>query len=233
MTDDRKIFIAIDVKGYSSAATSAHGAIQQDLRDSIARAAADARLPYDRWIGQPQGDGVLFMAPLEFEPRYIDDFVPFLAVHLGRRNRDRVPGGRLRVRVGLDQGPAQEAANGFSGEPPILACRLRDAQVTKDALDAGESDVVLVLSDQMFRDNVAQERTRITITEFSRIAIDEPKIQTDAWLWIPQGQAGTAPPAPRASKQTDSGPRIAIRNQNVSGDSITTGDGATINIDRS
>lgn len=186
MTGDRKTFIAINATPHGAGSPLARGTLQRDLRDIVARAAADARLPFDEWIGHGQGDGVLFAAPVEFEPRYIDDFVPFVTVHVGHRNDDSVSGDRLRARIALDQGPADESAKGIAGGRPILACRLRDAQATKNALETGGSDVVLVLSDQLFRNNVARERTRVTIAEFSRMVIDEPDLRADAWLWLSQ-----------------------------------------------
>jgi hypothetical protein len=184
---DRYIFIAVDVKGYSGTLAAEQVSIQRDLRELLAGAAAGARLPYDRWVDQPQGDGVLILAPPEHEPRYLDDFVDHLVMQVRRRNRDRLPEGRLHLRLGLAQGPATLAANGFAGEAPILACRLRDAAVTKAVLAESGADLVVAVSDRMFTDNVLGDLTRFSSTDFTRVEIDEEKVNVVAWLWLPRG----------------------------------------------
>jgi hypothetical protein len=247
MSGDRAIFIAIDAKGYSNAVVSEQARIQHDLRAAIDGAARDARLPVDQWIDQPQGDGVLFLAPLDREPRYVDDLIAHLQAHLGRRNRDRLADARLRVRVGMDQGPATVAANGFTGEAPILACRLRDAVITKKVLAESEADIVLALSPAMFMDNVEQDRTRVTRDEFTLVDINEDKVSTTAWLWLPLGRSSQTLAEARAGKRhvvpsdglpfNDSAesltsppasatripPRPAIATGNITGSTVTFG----------
>lgn len=186
--EERWIFVAVDAVGYSKAVVSDQGPIQRDIREIIGAAAVDAGLPYDRWVEQPQGDGVLAMAPLEFEPRYVDDLVAHLHSHLRRRNRDRVPQARLRLRAGMDQGPGAPAANGFTGKAAIAACRLRDASVTRQAIAESGSDLVLAISDQMFHDNVVADRTRVTMAEFTRVEIHDAKADLVGWLWQPPRQ---------------------------------------------
>jgi hypothetical protein len=233
VTDLRKIVIAVDAKGYSGTAASEHSVIQRDLRDILRGAAVDARLPYDQWIEQQQGDGVLAVAPLDIEPRYIDDFIDHLRAHLRRRNRDRVPEARLRVRVALDQGPAGVAANGFTGEAPVLACRLRDAEVTKQALADSDSDVVLAVSDQMFRDNVADDRTRMTPAEFTRVEIQEDRVNAVAWLWLPPGAASQTLQEARAHKHAPTARAAPTINFDQDAQKIinAVGDGIRIDVD--
>src|SRR5262245_44880986 len=67
VVESRRIFVAVDAMGYSKSVASQHSHLQRDLRETIAEAAMNAGLPYDRWIEQPQGDGVLAMAPLDQE----------------------------------------------------------------------------------------------------------------------------------------------------------------------
>jgi hypothetical protein len=227
VTGDRAILVALDAKSYSGTVASEHGPIQQDLRHVLAGAAEDARLPRERWIEQAQGDGMLVLAPPDFEPRYVDDFIAHLQAHLRRRNRDRVPDGRLRVRIGLDQGPAGVGANGFTGEAPIRACRLRDAELTKRALADSAADLVLAMSNGMFLDNVGLDRTRTVADEYTHVRIDEEKFHDVAWLWLPHGhtsqslaeartRSALAVPAPGVSAGRD------VITASGSGNTITT-----------
>jgi hypothetical protein len=212
VTGDRRIFIALDVMRYRGAVASQHAGIQSDLRGAVEKASRDARLPFDRWDIQPQGDGMLASAPLDAEPRYIDDFISHLQSALRRRNRDRVPEGRLRLRVGLAQGPSEYAANGFTGAAPIMACSLRDAKLTKEALADSGADLVLAVSERMFADNVEQDRTRIGVDDFIQVRIREEKIDAAAWIWLPRGHsspslqraASRAPATPTHTPRDDS-----------------------------
>jgi hypothetical protein len=205
LTIDRGIFVAADAKKYSASVASEHGPIQEDLRNALTQAATAARLPYERWVVQPQGDGVLILTPLDHEPRYIDDFIGHLQAALRRRNRDRVPDARLRLRVGLAQGPTRLVANGFEGEAAILACRLRDAQATRTALDDSDSDIVLAVSEGMFADNVRDDRTRLVPEDFTHVVINEEKVNTAAWIWLPCGFRSQTLDEARAHKSVTPG----------------------------
>jgi hypothetical protein len=209
VTGDRRIFIAFDVMRYRGAAASQHAGIQSDLRAAVEKAARDARLPFDRWYLQPQGDGMLVSAPLDAEPRYIDDFISHLQSALRRRNRDRVPEGRLRLRMGLAQGPSDNAAMGFTGAAPILACSLRDAAATRMALADSGADLVLAVSERSFADNVEQDRTRVSVDDFTQVRILEEKFHGTAWIWLPRGHS--SPSLHRAASRRPSTPTYTPR----------------------
>jgi hypothetical protein len=196
--DDRFIFIAADMKGYSGTLPSEHAELQSALRTMLDDAGRDAGLPVDRWDIQPQGDGVLIMAPPDREPRYVDDFITHLLTAVHRYNRRLDPLARVRIRVALDQGPADVGANGYTGDVPILACRLRDADITKSALADSDAVLVLVLSDVVCRDNVANERSRFTLVNFTRVDIEEEKVSAVGWVWLPDGQDS---PSLRAARE--------------------------------
>ena len=76
---------------------------------------------------------------------------------------------------------------GFTGAAPILACSLRDTNVTKAALADSGADLVLAISERMFADNVEQDRTRVSGDDFTQVRIQEEKIDAAAWLWLPRG----------------------------------------------
>ncbi|MEV6925873.1 hypothetical protein AB0M46_15435 [Dactylosporangium sp. NPDC051485] len=182
-----RLLIAVDVESYSKRLVSEHAQIQDDLNRLIIAAANQARLPYDDWIVQPQGDGQLIMVPIDdAEPRYIDEFMRHLDSGLNRHNRNLVPEAKLRLRVAMDHGPADVAANGFAGDPPITACRLRDSDVCREALAVTDAPLVLILSPGLYRDLVTAERTTHDVTEFVEVDIDELKVAMTGWLWRPR-----------------------------------------------
>jgi len=198
--DDRFIFIAADMKGYSGTLPSEHTELQSALRAMLDDAGKDAGLPVHRWDVQPQGDGVLIMAPPDREPRYVDDFITHLLTALHRYNRRLDSVARVRIRVALDQGPAAVGANGYTGDVPILACRLRDADITKSALADSEAVLVLVLSDVVYRDNVANERSRLDLVSFTHVEIEEEKVSDRGWVWLPDGHDSQSLRAAREAK---------------------------------
>ncbi|WP_155369057.1 hypothetical protein [Catellatospora vulcania] len=152
----------------------------------LASAAASARLSRDDWEIQQEGDGQLALVPLdETEPRFVDEFMQHLDNELARHNRQLVPEARLRLRVALHHGVAYAADNGFAGDAVITVSRLINSQVCRRALAESDSNLVLLLSEEMYKDVVVAEHTTRLAGEFQQVTIDEEKVFTEAWLWTP------------------------------------------------
>lgn len=183
---DRGVCLAVDAQGYSKRLESEQGPLQEALSRMVYAAGNRVVLPVDRWNVQPQGDGLLILAPLDNdEPRYADDFVRQLGAELARHNRNLVEEARIRMRVVLHHGVAYPGANGFVGDAVVLACRLLDSQISRDALASGRGDLVLILSESMYVDNILAERTTFDPDDFAPVDLEEEKVSTRAWIWSP------------------------------------------------
>lgn len=186
---DRSICIAVDIEGYSKRLESEQEELQSTLGRLMATAGAGAALDVEQWDVQPQGDGQLILAPLDnTEPRYVDDLVRHLSAGLDRHNRRLLGEARIRLRLALHQGVAFPGSNGFIGDAAVLACRLLDSRVCKDALALSRTDLVLIISDAVYADNVLAERTTFSPGDFAPVTVDEEKATAEAWMWAPSGR---------------------------------------------
>jgi hypothetical protein len=208
----RSLCLAVDMQSYSKRLGGEQEAVQRDLVRIVETAAIATRLPLDQWRVQQQGDGMLVLAPLDdVEPRYLDTFIRHLDTELGRHNRRLVAEAELRLRVALHHGVAYPAANGFAGDAAILVCRLLDASVCRDVLADSGGNLVLIVSDEVYRDTVLPEHTLLRPGSFTRVDIDENKLHATGWVWLPSGaesqtlaqareNGGKVPPGPLAGR---------------------------------
>jgi hypothetical protein len=182
----RSLCLAVDAEGYSARFEDEQADLQSDLTRILSAAGLAARLGIGAWDVQPQGDGQLVLARLDdTEPRYLDEFVRQLDHELTRHNRSRVPEARLRLRIALHHGVAYPAANGFVGDAVVLVSRLLDAPIARRALAESEANLVLIVSPAMYHDNILAEHTSLNPLEFTEVKVEGPKVNTDAWIWLP------------------------------------------------
>ena len=197
----RNLCLAVDVEAYSKRLEPEQGNLQRDLTIIMAAAATAARLPIEGWNVQQQGDGQLALVPLdEHEPRYVDDLMGHLDTQLSRHNRSLVAEARIRLRVALHHGVAAVAENGFAGDAVVLTCRLRDSKIARDVLADCDANLVLLLSPSLYEDLVVNEHTRLRPADFTQVTIDEDKVDSGAWIWLPGGRQSESLQAARARK---------------------------------
>jgi hypothetical protein len=116
----------------------------------------------------------------------VDDFVEHLATSLFRRNCDRVPEDRLRLRLALDYGPVQVGPNGFVGRPVVTVSRLVGAKPVRRALaTSGAASLAVILSQRVYADLVSGGHTRLPAKVFTRTQVREKELAEEAWLRVP------------------------------------------------
>jgi hypothetical protein len=112
---------------------------------------------------------------------------------------------RLRLRVALHQGITHLAENGFGGSAVVVVCRLLNAPELKGALKDNPSvDLVLIVSEQLYRDIVEHNYRDLRAETFRKVHVrDRAKgFETDAWIHVP-----TAAPARLPSHRREAGRR--------------------------
>lgn len=185
---ERRLLMAVDVKGYGSRTARRQREAQEALLSVLADSAERTGLDRALWERQGAGDGELAVLPRQVpEPRVVDDFTRHLHAALRRYNRGRSGDDRLRLRMAVHHGPAIPAANGYGGAGPVRVARLCDSRLLKAALDASAADLVVALSDQVFRDVVKEELTSLEPTDFRAVRIVEKETDETAWFWVPAG----------------------------------------------
>ncbi|WP_433205494.1 hypothetical protein ACQP00_37920 [Dactylosporangium sp. CS-047395] len=184
---ERFLCLSVDVQGYAGHDDLGQAQIQRDLLDLLDLAGSRAGLDRRRWLRQPAGDAELALIPRSEAPsRVVGDFCLELAAALWRYNRVGDPMARMRLRLALDDGPAEVARNGFAGQAVVGVSRLVDAAPLRRALEpAGPADLAVILSEGVHRDWVRSGRSAVRPGWCRRVAIAEKEYAADAWLWVP------------------------------------------------
>ncbi|WP_253209155.1 hypothetical protein [Streptomyces niphimycinicus] len=154
-------------------------------------------LDRSRWHIQRKGDEELAVHPMDgTEPRLVDDFIRHLVSQLRAYNGLRVPAARMRLRAAIHHGPVELADNGLAGAAVVTTARLLSSHHLYDALKADEgADLVLLLSDDVYRSVVVGGHTTLSTTDFRRVTVREKEYESDAWLRVPEGDARPATPS--------------------------------------
>ncbi|WFE39355.1 hypothetical protein [Micromonospora sp. WMMD998] len=185
----------------------------------MAASATAVGLRRPAWDCQKAGDGELAVLPAD-EPEnvLIDDFTRELADRLADHNEDRRDEARLRLRLALHHGIVEPAANGYAGAGTVVVSRLVDSAPARAAQAvAPQADLVVVLSNRLFLDTVAQGHTALRPVRFRNVTVRHKEFTEDAWLYVPgfdvhglvlAPPSGTTDPEPAKTTAAvpDSGP---------------------------
>lgn len=204
----RRLIVAADVHQYSLRDPLSQVDAQQGVIDALDSAASAIELDRSSWHTQAQGDAELAILPPDVdEAVVVADYPRELATSLRRHNRSLRPEDRLRLRVAVHCGVLHMGALGFPGVAPVETCRLLDAPPFKQALAAADdADVVLIVSEQLFKDIVVPgyrglreqwfRKVAVTVKEFSGIGyITLPGLGPPAFGDSPSATSGAAPPS--------------------------------------
>jgi hypothetical protein len=199
--------LAADASGYGRGDDRRQSEIHHDLPRLMSRAAAGAGLNRSQWHIQPKGDEELAVYPMDgSEPRLVDDFVRHLVWELREYNSVRVPALRLRLRLAVDHGPVELAPNGFAGATVVAVSRLLGSEHLYEALRAHEqADLVVLLSDHVYRSTVGSGHTTLTPADFRKVGVRVKEYEADAWLRVP-GHEGLAAGSATEAGRTDGPP---------------------------
>ncbi|MGW7350055.1 hypothetical protein [Streptomyces sp. NPDC054784] len=188
------VCVAVDAQAYGSNNDRRQSEIQHDLPRLLDRAARSSGLDRSQWQIQHKGDEQLAVRPLDGgEPRLVDDYMRHLAAGLREYNAQRVPGARMRLRAVLHQGLVELADNGFAGKAVVVTARLLNSAPLYDALAAHPgADLALLLSDDVFRANVAGGHTTLAPEDFTRVSVQVKEYEDTAWLRVPMVDTSVA-----------------------------------------
>jgi hypothetical protein len=146
------LVVAVDVEGFSRRGILDQAAVLVRLKEVLDRAAARTGLVRADWLRQPRGDGELAVLPAGSDvSRVVADFSHEVAEELKRGS-----GPRLRLRIAMHHGALTTSVFGPIGDALVVACRLLDAESTREALARHPAeDVVVVVSQRLYEDVVA------------------------------------------------------------------------------
>jgi hypothetical protein len=147
-----------------------------------------------------QGDSVFYLMPAEFAPRAaIDPLVRDLGTELRMHRETSSPAHRLRLQVAVNTGMLHHEPSGaYSGTPLVECARLLDAAVGREMLtEHPEADLVLLLTDTVYRDVVASGSS-LSPGVFQPIEFSTKETRRTAWAYLP-GVVPKPGPGPRRS----------------------------------
>jgi hypothetical protein len=166
-------FVAVvDIEDFSRRSVAEQVKMHDSLEFALSEAAVSAGLDRERWYRQPRGDGELAVLPADTDSlALVADYPRSLAVVLGEINRHSGPASRLRVRMAIHHGAVYPGRFGPVGAAPIMAARLVDAQITRQALRRrADRDIVLIVSAAVFNEVVRSGLRELDPRMFYRTA---------------------------------------------------------------
>ncbi|MEV6976035.1 hypothetical protein [Kitasatospora sp. NPDC093806] len=194
----RRICLVVDIEAYSGRPYRVQQKVQERLDRSLDHACARAGVDRARCEAQDRGDGQLLLLPPD-----VDEAKALPGLVLGLRDAlhtlNRAPGtaGRLRVRAALAQGGVQRAALGYVARSVETACRLLDCAEARAALKSTpDTDLALVVADDLFTDAFAAGAGGLPVEEFTPITVAIPAKRFEAHAWVGTPRQGSLVPLP-------------------------------------
>jgi len=185
---EHHLFVAVDAQAYGGRDDLRQHDVQERIDVMLDDAARRVGLPRDNWHRQPAGDGELAILPADAgsaaASTLVDDYTRELAVALGRHNVDHREDRRLRLRMAIHHGVAQPAKLGWSGQGPVEVVRLRDCEQLHDLL-VGPVDLVVILSQSVYRDVVLQRHTSLAPEDFVNVVARSKGLEQPAYVFAP------------------------------------------------
>jgi hypothetical protein len=164
------LVVAVDIEKFSRLDTHDQGKAQEMLATVLEFAALHAGQDRSRCYLQQRGDGELAVLPPDTDVAgFIGDYCDGVAAALREcATRSHL---RLRLRLAMDYGTLRGGAFGPVGDPPIVASRLLDSTVARRTLAAVEHDLVVILSDRIYRDIVLTRVTGLAPARFRAVRV--------------------------------------------------------------
>jgi hypothetical protein len=209
-----KFVLGVDIEGYSSRTTREQQQVQRSLDEILTGAARAVGLDRSQWERQPGGDGELAVLPDSTDlVTMVRPFVTQLGILLADHNQDHKSALRIRLRLAMHVDALTTGTLGTAGPALVVLSRFLDSSPLKSALQETAADLVLLISEPVYRKAVLAEMGGLRPAQFTRLTIDIPaKAFRDAgYLYVPaslhhQGTAaptsGDGPPGDRHNRET-------------------------------
>ncbi|MFC5750846.1 hypothetical protein [Actinomadura rugatobispora] len=213
----RRTSLVVDLEGYSKRSAPGQVDAQGRLLWSMVHALKAAGIAPDSCARQDQGDGQLITLPPGInEARVLPTVILALNAAMSRVNSLPGEAGRLRLRMGMAQGPVQLASIGYVGAGVVAACRMVDSAPPRQALKRHrDADMAAIVSDDLYRQVFSQGYdVRLAARDFQpvQVVMSAKGYQADAWLHVPAVRpvAGLVPDFTGAYEDRSGAPWLAM-----------------------
>ncbi|MGW1175056.1 hypothetical protein ACWD4P_15190 [Kitasatospora sp. NPDC002543] len=186
-----QLVVSVDVRRSGAYDDSGKTRMRGQLYAVLDRAFAEAGVPAPAVHREDRGDGILAALGPDIPPaRILGVWANEVQEQLRRLNAGlRMP---LGLRVGLHVGPVTRDAQGISGHAVDLACRLADADTARRVLDRDGADLVVIVSDSLYREVVCHGGRFVDPEDYGPALLRLKDGTTPAWVRLP----GRPRPAP-------------------------------------
>ncbi|MFD8781160.1 hypothetical protein [Kitasatospora sp. NPDC059599] len=186
-----ELVVGVDVRRSGAYDDPGKTRMRRQLYAVLDRAFARAGVPARVVHREDRGDGVLATIASTVPPaRIIGVWVTEVHEQLRQENRDlRTP---LGLRIGLHVGPVTHDSQGVSGHAVDLACRLTDADTARRLLERDRADLVVVVSDSLYREVVRHGGRFVDPEHYAPARLRLKDGEVPAWIRLP----GRPRPAP-------------------------------------
>lgn len=195
--------MVVDIENFSSRPDPVQRSLRAAMYEVMASAAGDAHLPWDRFVTEDRGDGMLVIIPPEVSPVSLaGDLVEALHRVLAEKALMYSAAHSLRLRAALHHGLASRDERGWSGDAVNFTFRLCDAGPARQALrDAAGAYLAFVVSDDVYRSVIRHGYRSIESGSFTAISFDAKHLgATPAWVYVPGGHVVASQPAPAGER---------------------------------
>lgn len=193
-----ELVISVDARGSGQYSDAEKPLMRRHVYEVLETAFAQAGVGRNAVHLEDRGDGVLISVPGRIAvARLLGLWMTELHEKLRLDNRrERRP---LGLRVAMHVGPVRHDSEGICGDAVNLACGLADSSVARDLLEREQADLVLAVSDSLYREVVAPGGKFIDPDRFAPARITLKGGEATAWFQLP------GRPAPALGKQSAPG----------------------------
>jgi tetratricopeptide (TPR) repeat protein len=171
--------VVVDVVGFSAPARTHvhHSVVRTALYTLLDQAFSSIGVPWDECYHEDRGDGVLVTVPSTVGKSAFVDLPAAVLKGLTEHNSRHPAEEQIRLRMALHAGEIQSDPHGLIGRALILAFRMLDSQVLRDA-----TGVLGVIVSAWFYDEVVWHTQP---SNYRKVTVEAKDIRTTAWIWAP------------------------------------------------
>lgn len=135
------------------------------------------------WSWDDRGDGLLIIVPPSVPTAdVIAQLFKELPSYLDEHNSSHPKPAQIQLRLAVSVGPVTTDAMGASGEAIIIAARLVDAQVFKDAIAKNAAILGVITSTFVYESTIRHCEEPTSLSAYSQVQVDVKELCIPAWI---------------------------------------------------
>jgi hypothetical protein len=192
-----RLVVSVDACGFGRLGMLAKKRLRQAMYAAYAEACEAVGVRAGDIHQEDRGDGILAALGPAVPPA--DMAGPWLdTLHQSVREHNQSGGVPLRLRVAMHAGLVAHDGKGLVGNAVDLTCRLCDSQAARRIIDDTGADLVLVVSDALYRTVIREGGRYIEPDHYTPARVTNKETDQTAWFHIPR--QGPPPPPTETGK---------------------------------